>query len=398
MKIASHLCRFALAGALVFAAVPAMAQVTGGPDGAQAKPMTGFWLTTPYPDFTLSAGNTGDIDLTLKNQGLPPQRAQLQLTGLPAGWKATLKGGGHPITAVIVGENDTQDVTLDVTPPSGVTSGTYKFAVEASYGAKTLSLPLALTLSAKKAGGITLTPQLPALRGSPTTSFKYQVKIANNSDKKALFDLSADVPAGFQTSFTHGYGSTQITGLPIAAGANDTVTLDVKPNPSASAGKYPITMKVQAGKLMASSELGLQITGAPTLDLTGPGERLSGQAVAGQSTTFPFTLQNSGSAPAQDVKLSANAPTDWNVTFDPATIAALAAGASQKVNVKIEPSEKAIAGDYMVGVNANGQGVTEAANFRVTVNTSTIWGIVGLIVIAIAVIILVLAVLRYGRR
>jgi len=42
--------------------------------------------------------------------------------------------------------------------------------------------------------------------------------------------------------------------------------------------------------------------------------------------------------------------------------------------------------------------VSQSAAFRVTVNTSTWWGIVGLIVIAIAAIILVLAVLRYGRR
>ena len=57
-----------------------------------------------------------------------------------------------------------------------------------------------------------------------------------------------------------------------------------------------------------------------------------------------------------------------------------------------------IAGDYVANINANGDGVSQSEEFRVTVNTSTIWGIVGLIVIAIAVIILVLAVLRYGRR
>jgi uncharacterized membrane protein len=52
----------------------------------------------------------------------------------------------------------------------------------------------------------------------------------------------------------------------------------------------------------------------------------------------------------------------------------------------------------VVNVSASGSGVTQSAEFRVTVNTTTWWGIVGLLVIAIAAIILVLAVLRYGRR
>jgi uncharacterized membrane protein len=86
------------------------------------------------------------------------------------------------------------------------------------------------------------------------------------------------------------------------------------------------------------------------------------------------------------------------VTFDPKVIDSLAPNDSQTVNVSITPSDKAIAGDYVANIDANGQGVSESQQFRVTVNTSTIWGIVGLIVIAIAVIILVLAVLRYGRR
>jgi uncharacterized membrane protein len=86
------------------------------------------------------------------------------------------------------------------------------------------------------------------------------------------------------------------------------------------------------------------------------------------------------------------------VSFDPNSLPGLDAGGNQQVNVKITPSDKAIAGDYVVAINANGDGVSQSAEFRVTVNTSTWWGIVGLIVIAVAVIILVLAVLRYGRR
>jgi uncharacterized repeat protein (TIGR01451 family) len=376
---------------------PTLAQTANGPS-SNAPPPTGFWLTTPFPDFSVAAGEPAEISLTLKNSGLPPQRAEITVTGLPAGWKSELKGGGHDVTSTIVNENDTQGLTLTVTPPANVTAGTYKFEVDAHYGSATATLPISLTLGAEQPASIKLEPELPALRGTPTTTFDYRVKVTNNSSKDALFNLSADAPPGFSTTFKHGYDTAEITGVPITAGNNDTVTVEVKPASGVAAGQYPITFNVQAGNLSASTKLGLEVTGSPTLSLSGPGQRLSGEATAGQAATFPFTLQNTGSAPAQNVKFSASAPSDWTVTFDPDTLPALDTGATQSVNVKITPSGKAIAGDYVVNIDANADGTSQSAAFRVTVNTSTIWGIVGLIVIAVAVIIIVLAVLRYGRR
>ena len=57
-----------------------------------------------------------------------------------------------------------------------------------------------------------------------------------------------------------------------------------------------------------------------------------------------------------------------------------------------------IAGDYMVSVRANGSGASDHANFRVTVRTSTLWGVAGLGVIGASALMLGFAVTRYGRR
>src|SRR6185437_15374027 len=215
-------------------ATPVMAQVTT--PATPAAP-TGFWLTTPFPALTLPAGQTGDIPLTLKNSGLPPQRAELSVTGLPAGWTSKLTGDGNDISAVMVGNDDSESVTLGLTPPKGANSGTYKFEVDARYGSATAALPISVTLSGQKPGGLELDPQLPALRGSPTTTFDYQVKVTNNGAKDALFNLSAKLPDGFTASFKHGYDTAEITGVPIKAGANDSITLEVKANPSVTAGR-----------------------------------------------------------------------------------------------------------------------------------------------------------------
>ena len=64
----------------------------------------------------------------------------------------------------------------------------------------------------------------------------------------------------------------------------------------------------------------------------------------------------------------------------------------------IERADKAIAGDYVAAFRANGRGESASADFRITVTTSTLWGIVGVGIIAVALLVLLGAVARFGRR
>ena len=64
----------------------------------------------------------------------------------------------------------------------------------------------------------------------------------------------------------------------------------------------------------------------------------------------------------------------------------------------ITPSDKAIAGDYVTAMTAKAKGETGNANFRVTVTTATVWGIAGVGIIGAALLIMVGAVARFGRR
>ncbi len=92
-------------------------------------------------------------------------------------------------------------------------------------------------------------------------------------------------------------------------------------------------------------------------------------------------MSNSGSAPAHGVQLSANPPSGWKVVFSPEKVDEIAPGATSDVSVSMTPSAQAIAGDYMVSLRANGSGASDDASFRVTVRTSTLWGVTGLGVI-----------------
>ena len=69
------------------------------------------------------------------------------------------------------------------------------------------------------------------------------------------------------------------------------------------------------------------------------------------------------------------------------------------MTAKIKPAEKAVAGDYIVTMRARpAEGTNESAEFRITVATSTLWGVAGIALIAVAVGVVALAVMRFGRR
>ena len=159
-----------------------------------------------------------------------------------------------------------------------------------------------------------------------------------------------------------------------------------------------VLLAAQSAVASATAPVQLDINGQPKISLVGPNGRLSGSATAGKERDFTFTILNNGSKAARNVKVSANPPSGWKVEAEPKTIPAIAPNGKQQVSLHVTPSGKAVAGDYMLDVRANGKGTNDDAQFRVTVETSTLWGATGLGVIAAALIVMAVGVRRYGRR
>jgi hypothetical protein len=87
-------------GAMLMAPLPLGAQET--PAAQQSAELSGFWLTTSWPEMTIKPGETQSVSLSLRNEKLPPQRATIEVSGVPEGWAWSLKGGGREVTAAIV--------------------------------------------------------------------------------------------------------------------------------------------------------------------------------------------------------------------------------------------------------------------------------------------------------
>jgi uncharacterized membrane protein len=259
-------------------------------------------------------------------------------------------------------------------------------------------LPVRVTLGNELPAKLSLKTKLPSLRGSPKSSFEYAVTVGNDSGKNLVVSLAADAPRNFQTSFTENYGSQEIASIPIDAGQTKELKVKVQPPGDVSAGSYDVRVRVLAEGAAAETSLTLDVNGQAKLRLAGKDGRLSGQAEAGNQADFALALTNDGSAAAEEVQLTATPPTDWKIEFEPKTIARLEPAQSITVQALVTPAAKAIAGDYMTTLRANAKGDSNSADFRVTVTTSTLWGIVGIGVIAIALLVVLGAVARFGRR
>lgn len=365
---------------------------------AEPNPVQGLWLATDYPALQIRAGEDTTLPLTIYNYGLPPQRTALSITDKPADWIAEITGGGKPVAAAFVDHDGRATLSLKLTVPPSATPGDYRLLLHAEGDNAKSDLPIAVKLAAPLAAKLTMTSKLPVLKGSPKSSFDFNVSAKNESGSDMLVNLSADAPQGFSVAFKEGYSSQELTSLPFKAGESKDLTVSIKPGPELKATTIPVIVRANGEKAQAQTKLTLDIAGQASLSLSGQDGRLSGEAFAGQEKSFPLVLRNSGSAPAQDVQLTASPPSGWKVTFEPKQIAELAVDGEQKVNALVTPAPKALAGDYMVTMRASGGGQSQSADYRISVTTSTLWGMAGIGVIGAALLVLVGAVSRFGRR
>ncbi|MMZ65081.1 NPCBM-associated, NEW3 domain of alpha-galactosidase [compost metagenome] len=125
---------------------------------------------------------------------------------------------------------------------------------------------------------------------------------------------------------------------------------------------------------------------------------LSTDIRAGGERRMDFVVQNTGSADLEDLSFSSNAPTGWEVSFEPSTITSVAPGESKQVQAIIKSSDKALAGDYVVSLNASSSGKSAAADLRVTVKSSVLWGWIGVLIILAVIAGIYYLFRKFGRR
>ena len=261
----------------------------------------------------------------------------------------------------------------------------------------------------QEGGKLVLTCQYPTVsgRGGANYSFDISVQYTGGNETKT-FDLKAIVPEGFNYTISPTYGSSseiRAIRLDPNKGYIENLKLTIAPYvwKAPAPGSYPIVFEVSSGELKASLDLTVIVTANYDMKMSTPDGRLNREATAGKENTFVITLSNTGSGDMEKITvqcLSSDRPSGWEVTCKPDKIDLFKSGDTKEVQVTVKPSEKTIAGDYMITIQAEPEGKYAFASLqiRVTVLTPTIWGWVGVGIVILVIIALAIIFIRFGRR
>ena len=372
----------------------------------------GLTISTPYPAVTVDPGGTATFDLTITTT--VAERVDIAVNStLGEGWTTRLTGGGSTISAVFTSTTTTDaspapaaaptaTATLEVSVPLDVQAGTYNVALEGTSAAGvTETLSLEMTVEQLGTGSVEMTTQNPVQRIRAGSSGTFDVGLRNDTNQEISFSLNVEGPLDWDLTAVPSGSTTAATFL-VAAGSSTRITVTADTPEETEAGQYILTLSALGGPEPATIELGVEITGNYALNLTTSDGRLNSRVTVGADSKLSLAVQNSGSADLTGVTFSATPPSGWTVTFSPETVNLAAGADAQTVEATIHASEQAVAGDYSIDIRANftseGASANDSIEIRTTVETSPIWGFVGIAIIVLVIAGLFLVFRQYGRR
>ncbi len=309
---------------LLAAALIAVVPVLGSSAASAADPSRPeLLLTTPYPAVSTQPGST--IKLDLKAYAPRTEPVTLSVDGTPAGWTGIMRGGGFVISGLMADPDTPGAAQLEIQVPPDAQPGAYSMQVVESDGAAQASLPITIDVAKVVDAGIGITADFPSLKGGPTDTFTYTLTITNDTPTSQSFNFAPQGPQGWTVTASPQAEQRAAT-LTIDGGANAKLSVAAVPPASVAEGTYPIGLTVTAAN-GATGEIQLQaeVAGTGKLDLATSSGRTDVSGHSNRITKETFVISNSGTAALKDVKLAATPPKGWVVTFDPATVPALAA-------------------------------------------------------------------------
>lgn len=375
---------FALAAAAVAAPVTASADES-------------LTVTTPYPAIEAQPGSSVTLDVTVTSAA--PEVVDLELTGLPDGWTATLRGGGFVIRAITSEPDDGATADLEIAVPPTAEAGEYDITVVASdaTGGRAV-VPITVIVAEQVDSGISLSADFPSLSGEPGSELSYSLTVDNQTPIEQTFTFDPSGPQGW-TVTANPTAQERAQTVTIEAGGTSTVRVSATPPPTAAEGSYPIDVAV-IGENGARGAITLEaiVTGTAQLTLATADDRLDVSGAANSEKRIPMIIANTGTAALESVNLAGTAPSGWDVSFEPTTVELVEPGETAQVTAVVKPAAESVAGDYALTVRASAGSLSSNTELRYSLEGSRTLGFVAIGVIAAAFLVLAGVFVRYGRR
>lgn len=359
-------------------------------------------LSTDYPGISVKPGDNLSIPVTVENNTGSGLDADVRITAMPDGWEGYLQGGDYQVSRIHVKNgSDGAKMTLHVTVPKELTEGTYVVEIGAS-AQEGLSdtLSISFLVNEMKAGKGSFTSEYPQQEGTAGTNFSFSTTLINNGLKSQSYSLSSNAPAGWNVSFTPTGETTKVAALEVESSSSKGLTVAVTPPAGVPAGEYEISCSAVSAEETLNTELKVVITGSYGLSVSTPDGRLSFDAYAGREADVTLNIANTGNVDLQDVAINSSLPSGWTVTYnlENNVIPSIPAGTTTEVIAHVKPGSEAITGDYVNTFTAKCDQTEASADFRVSVKTRTVWGVVAVIIILCTAGGLGYVFRKYGRR
>lgn len=357
-------------------------------------------MSTGYPGMAVTAGDELSFALDFTNTTGAGMAVSLETVSLPEGWEGYFTGNGSEVSQVYVknGENEgTAAYSLSI--PEEAAGGDYEVVLRAYTGGEASdTLTLNLKVTEEELGGSSFQSEYPEQEGSAGASFSFDTTLVNNSASEQNYSFSSNAPSGWNVTFTPSGESSPVNSITLEPRKSQTITVGVTPAADAQAGAYTISCAAVSAGENLKTELTATITGQYALDVTTPSGRLSTEAYANKQKEVALKIVNNGNTDLTNVTLSSSAPDGWTVSFSQPTIDVIEAGASVEVTAYMTPGEDSLSGDYVVSIKASNSDTSDNAEFRISVKTETIWGVVGVLLIVCVFAGIGWVFHKYGRR
>ncbi|MDM8174444.1 MULTISPECIES: COG1470 family protein [Olivibacter] len=353
----------------------------------------GLSLYTPYPKISVPPGESIDYSIDLINNSNAIKTSDISVVGLPKDWSYELKSGNWDVAQLSVLPKEKKSFNLKVNVPVKVNKGAFQFRVQAKGYA---SLPLTVLVSEQGGYKTGFSSDQRNMEGAANSMFTFNATLRNQTADNQVYALTAQALPGWNVSFKA--NGKQVSSVDMVANQTQNITVEIDPPDETKAGSYKVPVLATTANTSANLEFEVVIKGSYKMELTTPTGLLSTDVTAGESKRVQLALKNSGSADLKNVEMKFSAPANWDVVFEPAKIPLLRPGATVDVFATIKADKKAIAGDYVTELEAKTPEISSKASFRISVETSLLWGWLGIMIILAAIACVYYLIRKYGRR
>lgn len=226
--------------------------------------------------------------------------------------------------------------------------------------------------------------------------FRYNATLHNAAAEAVVYEFKADLPPGWQISYR--VEGSQVTSVQLEPGRTQDIGIEINSTLTAEPKKYKIPIRASSATNSFDLNLEAVVKGSYGIELSTPSGRLSDEIISGSSKELNLVVKNTGTLPLNNVELSSQLPSQWEATFEPASIEQLEPGKSMDIKTTVKVPDKTIAGDYLAKLTAKNTNKQSEVSFRIMVKVSILSGWIGIVIILLAVGLIYFLIRKYGRR